>query len=112
MGASCARRQAGVEGGRPCRATATVDLATLGGGCPRYAASVDLPGKPEPRTVTGRLVRMGPEEAAFDAAFWRGIPAEKRVELLWDMVLEALALKGDVKDEPRLQRSVCRMQRP
>ncbi|MEY4674726.1 MAG: hypothetical protein RL148_2510 [Planctomycetota bacterium] len=78
----------------------------------RYAGSVDLPDKPTPRIVTAKLVRMGREEAAFDEAFWRGIPAETRVELLWDMVLDALALKGELKDEPRLQRSVCRMQRP
>jgi hypothetical protein len=91
--------------------TAVVDLSTLEGGCLRCSGPVDLPDKPTPRTVTGKLVRMGPEEAAFDAAFWRGIPAETRVELLWDMVLDALALKGEVKDEPRLQRSVGRMRR-
>lgn len=112
MGAPCARRVSGAGGGSDGWAMAAFDLSTLAGGCLRHADPVDLPGKPELRTVTGKLVRMGPEEAAFDAEFWRAIPAERRVELLWDMVLEALALKGEVKDEPRLQRTVARMHRP
>ena len=63
------------------------------------------------RVVTGRLVRMGEDERAFDEAFWRSIPPHQRVELLWDMVLDALAVKG-IQGEPRLQRSVGCIQRP
>jgi hypothetical protein len=64
-----------------------------------------------PRVVTGRLARMGDDERAFDDAFWRAIPAARRVELLWQMVLDALAVKG-IHDEPRLQRSVGSIRRP
>lgn len=64
-----------------------------------------------PRIVSGRLVRMGPDEAAFDREFWRSIPPERRVELLWDMVLDALAVKGQPDGEPRLQRSVGQLHR-
>jgi hypothetical protein len=63
------------------------------------------------RVVTGRLVRMGEDEHAFDDEFWRSISAHQRVEVLWDMVLDALAMKA-LDGEPRLQRSVCRIQRP
>ena len=62
------------------------------------------------RTITGRLARMGADEQAFDIEFWRSIPPHQRVELLWDMVRDALAVKG-ITDEPRLQRSVGRLQR-
>ena len=68
------------------------------------------PQLPTPRVVTGRLCRIGQQEDDFDREFWRGIPPHRRVELLWDMVLDALAVKG-IADEPRLQRSVGRLQR-
>lgn len=56
---------------------------------------------------------MGADEQAFDDEFWRRMPGEQKVELLWDMVLEALAVKGlDDHGEPRLQRSVGRILRP
>lgn len=68
------------------------------------------PTPPSPRIVTGRLCRVGDDEDDFDREFWRGIAPHRRVELLWDMVLDALAVKG-IADEPRLQRSVGRLQR-
>jgi hypothetical protein len=64
------------------------------------------------RRVTGRLVRQGEDERAFDREFWGSMTGEQRVELLWDMVNEARALKGLEGDEPRLQRSVGRLVRP
>ena len=47
----------------------------------------------------------------FDAAFWAAMSGDQKVEALWTMVLEARVLKGMDGDEPRLQRSVCRVQR-
>lgn len=77
-----------------------------------YALLVtDTPASPRTRIVTGRLVRMGEEEQAFDDAFWRSMTGEQRVELLWQMVLDALAVKG-IDGEPRLQRSVGCIRRP
>jgi hypothetical protein len=55
---------------------------------------------------------MGEAEREFDQEFWRSIPGKDRVEMLWDMVLDALAVKGDTDGEPRLQRSVGRLLRP
>lgn len=66
-----------------------------------------MPTRPnQPRIVTGKLVRMGEAAHEVDAAFWRAIPGKQRVELLWDMVLDALAVKGGADAEPRLQRPV------
>jgi hypothetical protein len=77
-----------------------------------YASPVtDTPATPRNRIVTGRLVRMGEEEQVFDDAFWRSMTGEERVELLWQMVLDALAVKG-IDGEPRLQRSVGSIRRP
>lgn len=65
------------------------------------------------RQITGRLVRPGEDAEAFDAEFWRAMTGEQRVEALWGMVLDAIAIKGgDPNDEPRLQRSVGRILRP
>lgn len=60
--------------------------------------------------MTAKLVRQGEDEREFDRQFWRQLTPEERVECLWDMVLEARALKG-LDDEPRLQRSVLRIER-
>ncbi|MEO6597111.1 MAG: hypothetical protein ABIP94_20395 [Planctomycetota bacterium] len=70
------------------------------------------PTNPTGRRVTGRLSRMGEDEHAFDDEFWRAIPGKQRVEMLWNMVLDALAVKGQLDGEPRLQRSVGSIRRP
>jgi hypothetical protein len=63
--------------------------------------------------IQGRLVRAGEDPDAFDREFWRGMTGEQRVEALWGMVLDMLAIKGQLgDDEPRLQRSVGRILRP
>jgi hypothetical protein len=59
---------------------------------------------------TSRLIRRT-DDGVFDREFWRAIAPEDRLELVWDMVLEWLAWKGDTDREPRLQRSVCRVER-
>ena len=54
---------------------------------------------------------MGDEERAFDNSFWRSVAPEQRVEALWDMVLDALAVKGQLDGEPRLEKSVGGLRR-
>lgn len=63
------------------------------------------------RAITGRLVRMGEDERDYDESFWRAIPPHQRVGMLWNMVLEAMAVKG-IHGEPRLQGSVGSVRRP
>jgi len=61
--------------------------------------------------ITARLVHQGEEEREFDARFWRDMDPNLRVEALWDMVLELRTIKGLEGYEPRLQRSVSRVER-
>src|SRR5437867_2705380 len=50
-------------------------------------------------------------EREFDDEFWSRMSGEERVSLLWDMVLEVRRIRGEKGDEPRLQRSVLRVER-
>jgi len=63
------------------------------------------------RTGTSRLVRLHDDDGSFDREFWSRVPAEQRLEAVWDLVLDYLALQGHRGDQPRLQRSVCRVER-
>ena len=81
-----------------------------------FVATMSLvPDQPraERRRVLGRLVRPGEDPDAFDIEFWRSMTGEQRVESLWGMTLDAIAIKGgNPDDQPRLQKSVGRIIRP
>jgi hypothetical protein len=62
-------------------------------------------------SIKARLVRRGPDEESFDREFWEELDSSAKLELLWDMVLEADVWQGGDGCQPRLQRSVCRLQR-
>lgn len=68
-------------------------------------------GSRKDRGIVARLSRQGADEAEFDRAFWAGVEPGVKLEALWDMVLEARLWRGDRGDEPRLQRSVLRIER-
>ena len=71
-----------------------------------------MEGFPPKREITARLVRRGvDDEDEFDREFWAKFTGEERVAMLWDMVLEVRRIKGEDGDEPRLQRSVLRVER-
>jgi hypothetical protein len=59
---------------------------------------------------TVRLLRQD-DDGAFDRQFWRAIPPAQRLEMMWDMVVEWIAWRDGADGEPRLQRSVCRLER-
>ena len=59
------------------------------------------------RRITARLVRRGPEEAAFDREFWRRAGFEAIWAAAWEMVQEADRFRGRDASEPRLQRTVA-----
>jgi hypothetical protein len=62
--------------------------------------------------ATTRLVGLHEDDGAFDRELWRGIPPAERMAMVWDMVLEDMAWQGLLDGgEPRLQRSVCRIER-
>jgi hypothetical protein len=64
------------------------------------------------RSFKTRLLRGGErDDGAFDDEFWQDIGPEGILEASWQMVIEARVWQGLDGDEPRLQRSVCRIQR-
>jgi len=65
---------------------------------------------PQTRVVTSRIIRPG--QAAPSDGGWEGSTPEERINAVWDLTLLCLAWTGDRASEPRLQRSVSRVQRP
>jgi hypothetical protein len=63
------------------------------------------------RLGSTRLIGLHDDDGAFDRAFWDAVPPHARLEAVWDLTLEFLALQGQRGDQPRLQRSVCRVER-
>jgi hypothetical protein len=62
--------------------------------------------------ATSRLIGLHEDDGAFDREFWRQISPAERLAMVWDMVLEYLEWRGQLDGgEPRLQRSVCRVER-
>ena len=63
------------------------------------------------RVVTVQKGRL--EDAGrVNAEFWAAIPPQERLALVWEMVLEYRAWRTpDAGDQPRLQRSVLRVER-
>jgi hypothetical protein len=64
------------------------------------------------RVVTVRRTTLDdPEAERRDRADWAAMRPEERLGLVWEMVLEHLAWRDPDAPEPRLQRSVCRVER-
>jgi hypothetical protein len=62
------------------------------------------------RVRMARVLRPGQaDDGSFDREFWRKVGDEGIWEAAWDMVNQARAMRGLDGDEPRLQRSVCRV---
>jgi hypothetical protein len=67
----------------------------------------------ERRVRMARVLRPGEvDDGSFDRAFWREVGVDGILDAAWDMVNEARAMRGLDGDEPRLQRSVCRVIKP
>lgn len=59
-----------------------------------------------------RVLRDGEQDdGSFDLAFWQAVGAEGIFAAAWEMVSELRAFRGEDGDEPRLQRSVVRVER-
>jgi hypothetical protein len=61
--------------------------------------------------ATSRIIRLHDDDGAFDRAFWSRVPASQRLEMTWELALEYLAWRSPDAGEPRLQRSVYRLER-
>ena len=60
--------------------------------------------------VITRVIRNG--EPLTQESHWDSATPEQRIEAVWELTLLCLAWQGKPADEPRLQRSVSRIQRP
>jgi hypothetical protein len=63
------------------------------------------------RQATTRVIRLGDDDGALDRAAWLGSTVEERIAAVWDLTLECMAWSDPDVGEPRLQRSVCRVER-
>jgi len=61
------------------------------------------------RNVTSRLIRRG--DPVPEDRDWERLTPAQRIDAVWDLTLLCLAWNGGQPDEPRLQRSVSRVQR-
>lgn len=62
------------------------------------------------KKITVRVIRDGRPEPLDDE--WIGSSPEERIEAVWSLTKLCLAWNNFVADEPRLQRTVTRIQRP
>jgi len=73
------------------------------------AGYTEAMGSPRPRNIITRVIRKGdrpPKEPD-----WRETTPEERIEAVWELTLQCLAWRQGAAGEPRLQRSVIRVQR-
>ncbi len=63
------------------------------------------------RKVTLRIAHSWEEAERLDDDWWEQFTPDEKVAMVWGLTLDYLAMKG-VTDEPRLQRSFCRIKRP
>lgn len=64
------------------------------------------------RLVMTRLLRAGEkDDGHFDLEFWQRQGPEAIFAASWELMNEVRAMRGENGDEPRLQRSVCRLVR-
>lgn len=79
----------------------------------RRAVPAYDPAMAEPRVRMARVLRNGmQDDGSFDIEFWRRVGADGRFAAAWEMVCEADAIRGvQNAREPRLQRSVLRIER-
>ena len=63
------------------------------------------------REGTSRVIAMREDDGAFDRAAWVGTSVQERLEALWDLTLDYLTWTAPDGGEPRLQRSVCVVER-
>jgi len=59
--------------------------------------------------ITSRVIRLG--DSAGDDADWETATPEERINAVWELTLLCFAWQGHQTGEPRLQRSVSRVQR-
>lgn len=75
----------------------------------RVIITPDMEASHNRKHMTTRVIR--PDAPPLDDAGWDTATPEERINAVWELTLLCLAWQGDQTDEPRLQRSVSRVQR-
>jgi hypothetical protein len=65
---------------------------------------------PHRKDVTTRIIRPG--APVDEDSYWDTATAAERITAVWELTLLCLAWQPNRPDEPRLQRSISRIQRP
>jgi hypothetical protein len=63
-----------------------------------------------PKEITSRVIRPG--DSNPDSRYWHDATPEERINGVWELTLLCLAWQSNHGREPRLQRSISRIQRP
>ena len=63
------------------------------------------------KVIMSKLVSLNKMDRSFDLEFWDKVGVQGRFEAMWQMVLEAEAIKGKNVKQFRLQRSVQNIKR-
>jgi hypothetical protein len=63
-----------------------------------------------PKNITSLIIRPG--DPVPDQQYWDNATPEERMNAVWELTLLCLAWQPDQAHEPRLQRSISRIQRP
>ena len=63
------------------------------------------------KVIKSKLVSLNKMDRSFDLEFWDKVGVQGRFQALWQMVLEAEAIKGKNAEQSRLQRSVQNIKR-
>ncbi|HZF48106.1 MAG TPA: hypothetical protein VE093_05625 [Polyangiaceae bacterium] len=58
-----------------------------------------------------RVIRLHEDDGAFDRATWQGSTMQERIAAVWELTLSCIAFQDPDAPEPRLQRSVVRIER-
>ena len=65
----------------------------------------------EKKIIMSKLVSRNEIDRSFDIDFWDKVGPQGRFEAMWQMVLQAQAIKGKNVEQFRLQRSVQNIKR-
>lgn len=63
------------------------------------------------KNARSRVIKLGQDDGAMDRYVWQESTIDERIAAVWDITLECLAWSNFGADQPRLQRSVCRIER-
>ena len=78
---------------------------------PWYSDPMDEERRRRRAQATTRIIRLTDDDGALDRDQWRGSTMAERIAAVWELTLEGFAWTHPDADEPRLQRSVCRIER-